>query len=656
MKTYNKLQEYKLREIKPNGWLKRFLETQRDGLTGHMEVCGFPFDVSDWGEKSILIDEGSPEVPLSWWPYEATAYCDDALTKCGCLLEDDFMREKAAKVTDYVLNHQDEDGYLGPKFLKEAVKDNRWVHAVFFRALTALHSATDDPRVPAALEKHYLNNTSPHSQGREVCNIEEILWTYRQTGNEKLLKHAVEAYEDYNQHHPKDATAMQNLLSEDFIECHGVTYLEIGKLGAILYCYTGDEQYLKAAEKAYKKLDRDQMLISGVNSSSEHLQGKTPLDSHETCDITNYALGASYLLMSTGNADYADKIERACFNALPGAITSDFKGLQYFSCPNQIIADKHSNHNLFYKGSEFMSYAPNAGAAYCCPGAVNLVMPNYIARMWMKDDFGNVTAALYGASELKTCVNGTNVIIRQETDYPFSDKIKFSFELSEPTEFAFSLRLPGWCENPSVEINGSSLTLSAKPGEFMPVKRLFSNGDTITLTLPMKLKLSRWQDSGIGVERGPLVYSLKIDERWETTPHEGKSTPDFPAWNLYPESDWNYALDVTEATINDAAEITENSSVSLEPFRAENAPITIKLPARRVNGWEMIHCTETDTERYSDDALKVFKIDGDFCFTPPLPDPKTLKESLSNEKEMVTLVPYGCTRLRITIFPNGGLK
>jgi len=651
MKNYSKLQEVKLNEIKPNGWLKRFLELQRDGLTGHMEEGGFPFSDVNWGEKAKLVNDGRPEAPLAWWPYEQTGYWEEGMAKCAYLLADEPLRKKADKIINHVLDNAESDGYLGPDFLKEPVNDNRWAHAVFFRVFAAFHSETGDSRVPAAIEKHYLNYTSPHSQGREVCNVEAILWAYDKTGNPKLLEHAISAYKEFNEKSPKDATTMKNLLSEDFIECHGVTYNEIGKLGAILYCYTGDEQYLKAAENAYKKLDRDQMLISGIHSSSEHLQGKDPLDSHETCDITDYTWAVGHLLMATGNADYADKIERACFNALPGAVSSDFKALQYFSCPNQIIADRTSNHNLFYRGTSFMSYAPNAGAAPCCPGAVNRTMPNYVSRMWMKDDSGNVTAALYGASELKTCINGTDATIRQETDYPFSDKINFTFELSKPVEFTFSLRLPGWCENPSVEINGKSLELSAKSGNFMPIKRLFSNGDTITLTVPMKLKLSRWKDGGIGVERGPLVYSLKIDERWETTPHEGKSTADFPAWNVYPESAWNYALDVNEATIDDVAEIIENK-LSAEPFRAENAPISIKLPAHRVNGWEMVRCTETDTERYTDDALKVYKIEGDFRFTPPLPDPKTLKESLSAEKEMVTLVPYGCTRLRITIFPD----
>ena len=116
---------------------------------------------------------------------------------------------------------------------------------------------------------------------------------------------------------------------------HGVTYCEEMKLPMLLYAYTGEQKYLDAAVRADEKLLRHHLLPDGVPSSNEHLDGNDPLTSHETCDITDYTWSLGYYLMTTGDAVYADAIEKAVFNAGPGAVTKDFKALQYFSSVNQ---------------------------------------------------------------------------------------------------------------------------------------------------------------------------------------------------------------------------------------------------------------------------------------------------------------------------------
>ena len=79
--------------------------------------------------------------------------------------------------------------------------------------------------------------------------------------------------------------------------------------------------------------------------------------SHETCDIVDFTWTLSHYLMVTGQAEWADKIEKAIYNAGLGAITKDFKSLQYFSSPNQFIATGTSNHNIYKHGSTWMAWA-----------------------------------------------------------------------------------------------------------------------------------------------------------------------------------------------------------------------------------------------------------------------------------------------------------
>ena len=350
IKSIAKLNEVPLTSVQPRGWLRQYLEHQRDGLTGHIEAAGFPYNTGAWMMPMINI-KGYP----SWWPYEQTAYWIDGLARCGYLLGDPGLIARATSQIDCVLEHADSDGYLGPAFMKPATEYNRWPHSIFFRALMAHASASGDVRIVPALQQHYLSNSSPHSGYREVCNIEAMLWTYQQSGDERLLDQAVHAFQEYNRIYPKSDTSLASLFSDSIPSEHGVTYNETAKLGAILYLYTGNETYLQASINAYRKIDHHHMLVDGINSSTEGLRGKDPLDSHETCDIADYTWSAGYLMMATGSAEYADKIERACFNAAPGAVTRDFKAMQYFSCPNQVIATTTSNHNIFFRGFDWMS-------------------------------------------------------------------------------------------------------------------------------------------------------------------------------------------------------------------------------------------------------------------------------------------------------------
>jgi DUF1680 family protein len=402
VKTHSKFYELPITSIQPHGWLRAYLETQCDGLTGHLEAAGFPFDQGGWGNHAIHHQSGS-----TWWPYEQTGYWLDGMVRCGILLNDSFLIEKARQPIEYTLQHADADGYLGPAFMKQPIPgerwgtNNRWPHTIFFRALIAYDQYLGGDQVTQAVRRHYLSETDPHSNGRDITNVETMLWAFDRTGDERLLELAQRAFIEYNLVKPLPDTSLAELLSDKRASVHGVTFNEIGKLGAVLYRYTGNQMYLDSTVNAYRKIDLDQMLVDGVNSSTEALRGKDPLDSHETCDIADYTWGVGYLLLALGAGDYADKIERACFNAAPGAVRSDFKGLQYFSCPNQVVATRASNHNKYFHGSSWMSYRPNPGTE-CCPGEVNRIMPNYIARMWLSDGQGGLAAALYGPSQVTT--------------------------------------------------------------------------------------------------------------------------------------------------------------------------------------------------------------------------------------------------------------
>ncbi len=627
---YGAFREANLSSVAPEGWLREYLLRQRNGLTGHLEAAGYPFNTDGW--------RGTEMNRHGWVPYEQNAYWVDGMMRCGELLGDSMLVDKALKSIDYVLQNADPDGYLGPKFLKAHSDLSRWPHVVFFRALMARYSATGDPRILEALHKHYLSRTDPYSSHRNVVNVEIMLWTYAQTRDPEILRMAEESYAAYNRT-SKEVTTLSRMRSEDRMEgFHGVTFNETAKLAAILYLYTGKQEYLEAVEHAYQKIDRWYMLLDGVHSSTEGFRGNDPLQSHETCDITDYTWALGYLLMATGKAEYADKIERACFNAAPGAVLKDFKGLQYFSCPNQVVADRTSNHNEFQHGSAWMSYRPNPGTE-CCAGNVHRIMPDYVGRMWMLDSTGGPVAALYGPSRFSFRVGSDTVSIVEETSYPFEEEIRFTVLAPRDVRVPFTLRVPSWCQNPQIALQDGDQQsiLTPRPGTFERIERTFHGGERIIVKFPMMIRAAGWPDGGVSLERGPLVYALAIPHSQEVDTLDRRSTADYPAWNMEPRGNWNYALSVSDGNLEKYVRF-ERHATSGFPWEEKNAPSVLRVPARLVRDWALQEDPKTSSVRY----------------TPPLPVRYSLRNQLSREVDTLTLIPYGCTELRLSIFPLDG--
>jgi hypothetical protein len=642
--------------VRPAGWLRAYLEKQAAQLGSHLPEISWPFTQAYWGEQQegeFLTQEQEYE---AWWPWEQRAYWIDGATRLALILGDDQLLAKATKPIAYTLTHADMEGYLGPELFQDPLGDyHRWPHAVFFRSVGAVADAQTplpgvaNRQIAELIQRHYLSDTASYGKPkRNVNNIEDMLWCYAQTRDPHLLAMAEKAWREYMQYSddPENADlGAMRVFGDTPIDTHGETYAETSKQPAILYLYTGKQDYLKFGVAAQRRIFDHHMLIDGAPSTSEWFSTVTSLDSHETCDITDHTWSWGYYLMATGDAAWADRVERACFNAAPGAIRNDWKALQYFSCPNQFLATLNSDHNwpkFKEHGGSMMAYQPNPGhRTACCGGNVHRVFPNYVIRMWMRSNDGGLAAVLYGPSTVKTTVGAQNepVEIEQTTQYPFDEEIRFRIQAARPVTFPLSLRIPGWCEAPRVAVNGKAIDV--KPADiaaqrgFVVLRRTFHPGDEVTLTLPMKLAVSRWPQNGIGVERGPLVYSLPIEANWTTTVVPKYSTAEFPAWEATPASDWNYGLAVDVKKLDTTIEVKKHPAAgdaALDPWA--NPPLTLVAPAKKIGGW--------DLQTNPDEAAQKF--------TPCLPDLNACKVSETAEK--ITLAPYGSTKLRVTIFPD----
>ena len=647
--NFYKMEEIPINSIIPQGWLKKYLQQQKDGLTGNLQAAGFPFDTVGWdnfdkeNDEKIIDNTIAENNWAAWVPYEQVAYWLDGMERCGELLSDKSLIAHTQKSIDYVIDTKDPDGYLGPKFLKFSNGWFRWPHVVFFRMLIAKYSAIKDNKVLEAICKHYLNSAEDLSSNRDVINVEIMLWAYLNSGDKRLLDLAEKTYANYNKN-CSDDNCVASQLSHKKPYAHGVTYNEFSKLGAILYAATGNKNYLNPSLAAYKKIDRHFMLADGLHSSCEFMLGNDYMQSHETCDVSDYTWAIGYMLMATGDGIWADKIERCIFNAGIGSVEENFKALQYFSCPNQLILDNTSNHNLFFKGDKWMSYRPNPGTE-CCAGNVNRFFPNYCARMWMQKQ-NDIFAVLYGASKVSYNINGINIKISEQTDYPFDDRIKFVFKTPQKLKLRFFVRIPAWCENPQIFASGKEVKVIAKDG-FALIEREYENGDEISLILPSEIKMCNYKNKGCYVEKGPLVYALGMKGERIIDTKETKCTKDFPAYNIYPDKAWNYGMCADISQVG----FTKNA-MSDTPWNMDNAPFNITVTARKINGWELQNKRKINWISTHRIPIKLKQKVGKFTFTPRLPTQKFIEKNGLGKYEKIKLVPMACAKVRLTILPK----
>jgi uncharacterized protein len=637
--------ELQLGSVIPEGWLRQEMINQANGFTGHQPEFCFPFDRHYWAGNERGQDQESRHGGIFWYPWEQMGYWTDGAYRCAKLIGDERLRKRALDPIRYTVEHPIDGWFLGPRRLL-ALPPNptdedpgRWPQAVFFRALAGAAEGENTPDILAAMRRHYLSDTKCDYQHgpygpRDRVNIESLLWCYGHTGDPRILDMARRIWSGI------PASDLEQLTDDHPSEMHGVTFAEVSKLAALLYMYTGDSQQRDISVAAMQRIFKYHMLADGTPSTTEELRGTTALDGHETCDIVEFNISWSYMVMATGNGHYADRIERALFNAGMGTIRKGWSGFQYISCPNQLHIARNSCEPT-HVGTAAALYGPNSDhrpeypfITACCAGNVSRMLPTYVQRMWMSAPPDGLAAVLYGPCRVTAVVGkgGQEVEIVERTSYPFSDRITFRIRSTEPADFPLHLRVPGWCHSPKLVINGESRALPPVENGFLVLNRTHHDGDILELELPMNVATGHSSDGGRFLERGPLVYSLQPDEIWTSIPMPDFeiTSPEFPMWAAAAGSPWNFALALDESVAIDEQVTVKQIQTSDDPWSKPS--VTMKVRAARIAGWELIRSKGRDANWFR---------------TPPLP----AKEAHVSSVETIALVPYGSTHLRLTVFP-----
>lgn len=605
--------------IRPNGWLERQLEVQADGLTGHL-------------------DEFWPDIADNQWlggendGWERGPYYVDGLVPLAYLLDDDDLKAEAQEWVDAFLD-ADEDGWVGPVHAAlEGVDEpySPWPRFVVAKVLRQYYEATGDQRVISVLSDLF-RFLSDHleeepldwwSRDRWQELVIGVHWLYDQTGEQWLLDLAETVADqgfDWTEHflNMRDVTGNLNQHGTERFT-HVVNNAMGIKTAGVWYRQSGSEADRRAARQAVENIEKFHGQATGVFTGAEHLLGKSPTAGSELCAVVEYMFSLEELVSILGDSAFADRLERVTFNALPATFKPDMWAHQYDQQANQVVCDV-AQRDGWTNGPDANIYGlePNYG---CCTANMHQGWPKFASHLWMSTPDGGLASVSYAPCEVTAPVgDGGEVTLTVETEYPFEDQVTLQVDPETATEFPLELRIPEWTEDPTVTLpDGERVT--ADPGSYQTVTREWEPGDRVELDLSPVVEADRRHQGSVALRRGPLVFSLLVEDRWKLV----GGTPPHGDWEVHPESPWNYGLAVDPDDPERSVEVTSGSPGEV-PFSPESTPVEMTVTGRQTPEWTL---------------------EGNSAGTIP----RSPIESAEERREL-TLVPYGCTNLRVTEFP-----
>jgi DUF1680 family protein len=328
---------------------------------------------------------------------------------------------------------------------------------------------------------------------------EAMLALYEQTGEKRYLDFCVN-----NRKLPNwDTDLIQgrwgNLEGHAYYHlCHCLAQLR-------LYNIQPCPELISQSRKTFDFLVRqDGLLIPGLCGYQEcwHSNQQGFFKLGETCATAYLVRWLDDLLKIEGESIYGDIMERTIYNGLFAAQSPDGRRLRYYA--------PFEGPRVYFDGD-----------TYCCPCNFRRIIAELPGMIYYRRNEGLAINMYAKSSATLNLKNGLSLEVCQVTDYPNSGNVVINLKPSKPTHFPLYLRIPRWCENANITINGDTTRMTAMGGSFFMVSRKWKAGDEVRLQMPMPLRLVKGRKSQAGrvaVMRGPMLFCLNPERQKDFDP------------------------------------------------------------------------------------------------------------------------------------------
>jgi hypothetical protein len=642
--------------IKARGWLRDQLIVQANGYTGRLPEVWDAIQRTAWkGDRAPWKQEGkyqfgevtrtttySGSAGLNMYPECCWARFVprwlEGLLPLAHQLDDPRLKQIVDQYLQYLLTVEK------PESVTPSI--TAWSH--LGRILPLYYEATGDKRVLELCRRMFAyfdhirgNNLSPQPEAVQQTRLGMPLsfawWYYSQTADPELLgqiqwiaKNCVDYYRDF---YTSPRTPSQHIVDV----CQAIQY------PVQYYLLAKDPSYRDCVPAGMKKLDALHGQAGGRWNGDEYLSGLSPTQGSELCSVTELIYSLLRNFEAVGDLAYVDRLETLVFNCAPGTCTGDWWAHQYDQQANQVLVSVakrkwHGNNDA----SNIFGFTPNYA---CCLSNMHSPFPNYIQHLWMATADRGLIAPAYGPSETKARVaDGLAVTLTEETDYPFADGIRITVQPARAVAFPLYLRIPAWADGAEVSVAGGPVQRPAA-GTLHKLDRTWQPGDVVNLSLHPRVRTEPRANGAVFVRWGALYFSLRIGQAFkpikvnEARRAKTAAPTGVVNWHIDPTTDWNYGLAIDPARPEAEVQIRKigrlpfarkdepvwlPGATAFTPW-TEDVPVVLKMKARQIPSWGM------DGASAADITVSPVNVD-----TP---------------ETMVELIPYGCTRLRLSEFP-----
>ena len=628
-------------DIHPEGWLHEQMQTLLDGLTGHLdeiyaEVVG---DNNAW-----LGGEGD-----AW---ERGPYWIDGALPMAYIMDDEALKAKCMKWVEAILGSQKENGYFGPDTDRPSVdgmqRDNAadwWPRMVALKILQQYFMATGDERVIDFMTRYfrYQTETLPSKPldhwtfwgaERGGDNLLAVYWLYNITGDGSLL-----ALGDLIHEQSCDWTGRftvdNHLYRQNSLHC--VNLAQGFKEPVIYYQRSKSTEHLNAPFEALRRIRHTIGFPTGLWAGDELIHFGDPVRGSELCTAVEMMYSLEEMCRITGDNRYADLLERVAYNALPAQVAPDGDARQYYQQVNQTAVTRELRN--FSTAHEDTDVVFGTLTGYpCCTCNLHQGWPKLTQNLWYGSAAGGLAAMVYAPCSVETTLaSGRRVRIDEQTCYPFEETVRMKVSLPEnrrrAESFPLDLRIPEWSDGYMLTVNGERVEVQTVGDRMIRLTRTWHDGDEAVIAFNAAVQVSYWYDNAAVIERGPLIYALRMEEQWRKCECAAGEVDQFGKYyyEVTSPAEWNVALRKEDLRGGNPAErfSVERRECGLRPWSSQAAPIVIRGRGVRFPLWRQARGSAAPVNYLSQVCPK-----GEVA-----------------EEVAIELIPYGCTALRITEFP-----